>query len=274
MADLPAYISALTPLVLLSDTRVTNHSFVAGKAPPRQAVMQKGTSVLVDVYGVPRARCYCGNPLLPPVPSKVQVVYVGTSWPDFNPGSVSVVSAAPQPVTQFVVRMPDGTMKTVTVGGPPAAASPAAASPVAAGTNTVAAPAATGQSTATGQPTTAGTATATAATPAIATASAPATAVPATTVSATAVPATDVPPTAVPPTDMPPVVVEFVSTCVDPVDVWWIGPTGAPQFRFTLQPGEIRRENTLPGHVFQFQNATATWDWTVPAGGGTHNICG
>lgn len=264
-ADIPAYVGALTPLVLTADTRVTNHSFVAGKAPPRQAVLQKGSAILVDAFGVPRARCYCGNPLLPPVPAKVPVVYVGTSWPDFNPSSVSVVSAAPQPVTKFEVRMPDGTLTTITVGGPPAAASPAAAA-----TNTGAAPAATGQSTATGQPTTAGTAIATAST--LATATAPATAVP-----ATAVPATVVPPAAVPPTAVPlqPVTVTFVSTCVDPdVEIFWVDDAGNEVHVDTLQPGDSHDEDTFVGHVFRFRNASATWDWTVPAGGGTHNICG
>lgn len=54
---------------------------------------------------MPRARCFCGNPLLPPVPAKKQVVYTGAAWPDFNPGAVGVVSPAPQPVTQFTVRI-------------------------------------------------------------------------------------------------------------------------------------------------------------------------
>lgn len=277
-ADIPAYIGTLTPLVLVADTRVTNHGFVAGKATPRQSVMQKGSAVLVDTYGVPRARCYCGNPLLPPVPAKVQVTYVGSSWPGFDPGTVGVVSPAPQPVKQFEVRMPDGSMKTITVGGPAPAASPVGGATAAGSSPTAAQP--TLATTAIATTTALVPATATVLVPATATAPAtaivPATAVPATAVPATAVPATAVPPTAVPPTDVPQsVTVNFVSTCVDPVNVYWVDFSGTPQFRFTLQPGERwDGHNTTVGHVFRFENLSASWDWTVPAGGGTHRICG
>jgi hypothetical protein len=65
-ADLPAYINGLTPLVLTQDTLVTNHGYEDGQATPFLSLMQRGTAVLVDAQGVPRARCYCGNPLLPP----------------------------------------------------------------------------------------------------------------------------------------------------------------------------------------------------------------
>ncbi|MDX6697101.1 MAG: hypothetical protein QOE65_498 [Solirubrobacteraceae bacterium] len=61
------YIRALKPVTLTRDTRVTNHSFVGGRATGYQAILQAGTAVLVDRYGVPRARCRCGNPLAEPV---------------------------------------------------------------------------------------------------------------------------------------------------------------------------------------------------------------
>lgn len=81
-ADIPAYIATLTPLVLNSDTRVTNHGFRNGKPTPRQAVLQKGSAVLADLNGVPRVRCYCGNPLTSPIASKVKPKYTGgtTGW--------------------------------------------------------------------------------------------------------------------------------------------------------------------------------------------------
>lgn len=60
-AELPSYISGLTPVVLRSDTSVTNHGFSDGDATTLHSVLQAGTAVLVDKYGVPRARCYCGN---------------------------------------------------------------------------------------------------------------------------------------------------------------------------------------------------------------------
>ena len=105
-ASIDAYIKGLTPIVLLGDTRVTNHGFVNNAAKPRQSVFQKGTAVLIDEYGVPRARCYCGNPLLPPVPSKVQTTYVGPSWKGFNPSTIGVVGPAPNPQTSFKVKDP------------------------------------------------------------------------------------------------------------------------------------------------------------------------
>lgn len=66
-AAVEAYIRKLKPVTLTRDTRVTNHSFVGGRASAYQAILQAGTAVLVDEYGVPRARCRCGNPLLEPI---------------------------------------------------------------------------------------------------------------------------------------------------------------------------------------------------------------
>ena len=59
------YIAKLHPVTLTRDTQVTNHAFTNGRAVPFQAILQAGTAVLVDKYGVPVVRCYCGNPLLP-----------------------------------------------------------------------------------------------------------------------------------------------------------------------------------------------------------------
>jgi hypothetical protein len=61
------YIRKLKPVTLIRDTRVTNHSFVNGRAVPFQSILQAGTAVLVDKSGRPVARCRCGNPLLEPV---------------------------------------------------------------------------------------------------------------------------------------------------------------------------------------------------------------
>ena len=90
-AQIPAYIRSLTPVVLTRDTRVTNHGFANGVATPLQAVLQAGTAVLVDQYGVPRAKCACGNPLKPPVPTKTTPKYTGTPWPGFQPTNITVV---------------------------------------------------------------------------------------------------------------------------------------------------------------------------------------
>jgi hypothetical protein len=91
VADLPTYIGSLTPVVLRADTRVTNHGFAQGRATPRQSVLEAGTAVLVDAYGVPRARCYCGNPLVQPAAVPVTPTYTGARWPGFDPGGITVV---------------------------------------------------------------------------------------------------------------------------------------------------------------------------------------
>jgi hypothetical protein len=61
------YIAKLHPVTLTRDTRVTNHAFKNGRAVPFQAILQAGTAVLVDKYGTPVVRCFCGNPLAPAV---------------------------------------------------------------------------------------------------------------------------------------------------------------------------------------------------------------
>ena len=102
-SDIPGYVATLTPVLLRADTRVTNHGFDNGQATTYQAVLQAGTAVLVDRYGVPRVRCYCGNPLTEPVPVTQSPSYTGPSWPAFQPTTVVVVAPAPQPQTVIVI---------------------------------------------------------------------------------------------------------------------------------------------------------------------------
>jgi hypothetical protein len=66
-AAVARYIRALRPATLTAPTRVTNHSYVDGRAIAFQAILAAGTAVLVDRQGAIRARCRCGNPLLDPV---------------------------------------------------------------------------------------------------------------------------------------------------------------------------------------------------------------
>jgi Domain of unknown function (DUF6777) len=61
------YIAKLHPVTLTRDTQVTNHAWKNGRAVPFQAILQAGTAVLVDRYGRPVVRCFCGNPLGPAV---------------------------------------------------------------------------------------------------------------------------------------------------------------------------------------------------------------
>jgi hypothetical protein len=94
--DIPVYIRGLTPVLLRADTAVTNHGFENGVATPIPSVLQAGTAVLVDQYGVPRVRCYCGNPLLPP--QNVTPAYTGPSWPGFDQNGIVTVVPAPGPI--------------------------------------------------------------------------------------------------------------------------------------------------------------------------------
>jgi actin-like ATPase involved in cell morphogenesis len=66
--DFEKYIDSLRPASIAVDTRVTNHGFKNGKAFPLQSILAKGTAVLVDPQGKIVVRCFCGNPLTPPLP--------------------------------------------------------------------------------------------------------------------------------------------------------------------------------------------------------------
>jgi hypothetical protein len=96
------YIAALTPLILRSDTAVTNHGFRNGRANAFPAVLQAGTAVLVDDYRVARLRCFCGNPLGPADPTISSSSY-HAGWEGFDPDYVTVVKPAAKPVKKFTV---------------------------------------------------------------------------------------------------------------------------------------------------------------------------
>lgn len=121
------YVAGLTPVVLRTDTRVTNHGFADGVATPRQSVLQAGTAVLVDAFGVPRVRCSCGNPLTEPAPLPAlptalagnTVTLVGQPWADWNPQVVVIVNGTVI-VNQFIVwDLNGGGTFPVEIGGTP-----------------------------------------------------------------------------------------------------------------------------------------------------------
>jgi len=117
VAEIPTYVSELTPIVLRSDTYVTNHGFANGRATVIPAVLQAGTAVLVDKYGTPRVKCYCGNPLTPPKTySKPR--YTGPRWSGFEPSGITIIQQTTviidifvlvDPVTGDTIRRPAGT---------------------------------------------------------------------------------------------------------------------------------------------------------------------
>ena len=53
-ANISTFVTALTPVVLTMDTRVTNNSYDNATVAPRQSILQAGTAVLVDTTGMPR----------------------------------------------------------------------------------------------------------------------------------------------------------------------------------------------------------------------------
>jgi hypothetical protein len=106
------FLGSLTPVTLRTDTAVTNHGFRDGSATAFQSVLQAGTGVLVDAQGLPRVRCYCGNPLgEPDQPTSAR--YEGVAWNGFSDDSVTVITKAPKKVSEFVVVDP-GTDEVVT----------------------------------------------------------------------------------------------------------------------------------------------------------------
>ncbi len=105
--QLPEYIRTLTPVTLMNDTRVTNHGYRNGRATALQSILQAGTAVMVDTYGVPRVKCNCGNPLAPPVPVTATPVYTGPQWPTFNPANVVVVNQTNVTINVFVLQNTD-----------------------------------------------------------------------------------------------------------------------------------------------------------------------
>src|SRR3954469_10008238 len=85
-----SYVHHLTPVLLRTDTRVTNHGYVNGRATPIQSVLQAGTAVFVDDYGRPVVKCYCGNPLTAPTLYRAPV-YVGTRWTRFTSTHITII---------------------------------------------------------------------------------------------------------------------------------------------------------------------------------------
>ncbi|PVZ04986.1 hypothetical protein C8D89_11692 [Actinomycetospora cinnamomea] len=92
------YVEGLTSVVLRSDTFVTNHGWVGGRVNAWPAVLQAGTTVLVDRYGNPVIRCACGNPLAAPR-SYSSIAYIGPQWTSFSSSSVTVIDHQTTTVT-------------------------------------------------------------------------------------------------------------------------------------------------------------------------------
>ena len=125
-ADIATYVKGLTPILLTRDTRVTNHGFANGKATTIPAVLQAGTAVMVDRYGVPRVKCGCGNPLTEPTPVTTATKVRGNPWAGFSVSTTVVVIVnvtvdvfvLVDPTTGAVFDRPAGTTGSVDVDTP------------------------------------------------------------------------------------------------------------------------------------------------------------
>jgi hypothetical protein len=115
--NIHAYFNGLTPLLVRGPVRMTGYTYVNGQLIAKQVVLQSGTLVLVNKNGTPLVRVIGGNPLSPPVPTIGAPIFVGQTWPGFNPNAVYIISPSPQAITFFTVFDPvSGLLFTIPVG--------------------------------------------------------------------------------------------------------------------------------------------------------------
>jgi hypothetical protein len=89
--DRDDYVGDLTAVRLRFDTRADEQA--PGRSRP--VVLQAGTPVLIDRFGVPRVRCAGGQPLSDPAPGRDDVGPSDDAWPGFDPAAVVIVVAGP-----------------------------------------------------------------------------------------------------------------------------------------------------------------------------------
>ena len=101
-ADIAGYVASLAPVVLRSDVAVTNHGFTGGHVTSFPAVLQAGTAVLVDRYGSPVTKCFCGNPLTKPT-TYPRPTYTGARWTSFAPGGITIIQQTTVTIDSFTL---------------------------------------------------------------------------------------------------------------------------------------------------------------------------
>jgi hypothetical protein len=115
--NIGSYVATLTPVVLTSDTLVTNHGYRDGQATSLPSVLEAGTAVLVDRTGTPRVKCNCGNPLTEPAPIPAPVVASSAvPWPEYDPTAVTVVRPGTTTTTLTLIDIHTGDTYTQTTG--------------------------------------------------------------------------------------------------------------------------------------------------------------
>ncbi|MDO5029450.1 MAG: hypothetical protein Q4E11_02565 [Corynebacterium sp.] len=115
-ADVPRYVTSLTPVVLRQDTWVTNHGYDNGHAVPFQAVLQRGTAVMVDAYGAPRVRCSCGNPLAEAWNGYTAPETAKANWDGYDPRTVVTIYQTDVTINTFnVINVDDGISNEISI---------------------------------------------------------------------------------------------------------------------------------------------------------------
>ena len=104
-ADIPGFVAGLTSAVLRSDTAITNHGYIDGHITSFPAVLEAGTAVLIDRYGQPVTKCFCGNPLTKPM-AYTQATYTGRQWQSFSATSVTYIQKTTTPEISFTLVNP------------------------------------------------------------------------------------------------------------------------------------------------------------------------
>jgi hypothetical protein len=139
-SEIRKYVSRLTPVTLRTDTRVTNHGYLNGRATTLQAVLEAGTAVFVDRYGEPVVKCYCGNPLTPPVLYS-SPTYTGPIWDGFSSSHITIINQSTTIIDVFKLYDPatgktftrpagtDGSSDGKYTGTPPSGGAPSATPP-------------------------------------------------------------------------------------------------------------------------------------------------
>jgi hypothetical protein len=97
------FVDKLVPVDLLDDVQVSDWRLVDGRGVAFQEVLQRGTELLVDPFGLPRVRCVSGDPL--GLPDKVQrsARFVGERWESFRPATVIVIVPAAKALPTLVL---------------------------------------------------------------------------------------------------------------------------------------------------------------------------
>jgi hypothetical protein len=142
-SQIPTYIDSLTPVILRSDTLVTNHGFVNGQATAFPAVLQAGTAVLVDDKGQPVTKCYCGNPLTTPPSYSSPPTYYGPHWTYWHDGNNYTTVTQNTTTINIFVLVDVQTGRTIYLpagGSTPTATPPGGSNPTSSTTTTTAQP--------------------------------------------------------------------------------------------------------------------------------------